>query len=98
MVNPITLTKLEKNAQKLKTMGVRIIAIGAVHDLQNDVNNREIWQELQDIASSQADVKMIDFAQWRSQTIIWGGGQTNAEGVRSSMVVRGHAPRENFEI
>ncbi|CAB4026979.1 Hypothetical predicted protein [Paramuricea clavata] len=54
--------KTRKNAQKLKNMGVRIIAIGAVHDLQNDVKNREIWQELQDIASSPKDVKMIDFA------------------------------------
>ena len=49
-----------KQANRLKAMGVRIIAIGAGYDLRGVKDKLE--RELLNIASSPADMKMVDFA------------------------------------
>jgi hypothetical protein len=54
--------KTNESAWNLKKKGVRIIAIGAVKDLKNVEKKLKIEKELENIASSPKDVKMIDFA------------------------------------
>ncbi len=49
-----------KQAQRLKDMGVRIIAIGAGYNLRRV--REKLRRELLNIASSPDDMKMVDFA------------------------------------
>ena len=49
-----------KQAQRLKDMGVRIIAIGAGYNLRKV--REKLRRELLNIASSPDDMKMVDFA------------------------------------
>ena len=52
--------KTVEQANRLKAMGVRIIAIGAGHDLQRP--KFKLQAELLNIASTPDDMKMVDFA------------------------------------
>ena len=55
--------KTAEQASRLKAMGVRIIAIGAGHDLlKKRRRTRKLEEELLSIASSPEDMKMVDFA------------------------------------
>ncbi len=54
--------KTKENAQILKSMGVRIIAIGVGKIMQNGKMAEKVEKELENIASSHGDRKVIDFA------------------------------------
>jgi hypothetical protein len=45
----------------LKEMGVRVIAIGVLNNLQHNENKEKIEKELSNIASGPEDKKIIDF-------------------------------------
>ncbi len=54
--------KTKENAQILKDMGVRIIAVGVGKNMQNGEMAAKVEKELENIASSPEDRKVIDFA------------------------------------